>query len=726
MKGGKSTGANKAVVLLVALFVVLVVLVGWAAYSVYTESAYQTRYLTLVAEEKLVSQQIATQALRAAQGEEAAFLQLERLRGRFDENMKVLQGGDASSGLPPLSRKLAEAGMSAPLEQLQARWDEYRRSIDTILRGREVIQGVAEHVDIIREAMPDLLEVSDELVRALVRADAPPEQIYLLARQLMIAQRIELNLNQVLSGRAGSATAADQFGRDAALFGRVLDALANGNPAMGIERLTDPDAVERLREVAVLYAAVKENAGAILDAAPDLYEITEAAGQVESQGAAMLEAADTLEKAILRYGSRLDLVTTAAAGLGALAILDLLLIAWILVRAARRREALAEEQNRRNQEAILRLLDEMTTLAEGDLTVHATVTEDITGAIADSVNYSIDALRNLVATINATAEQVAASAEKTRAITQRLADASEYQAREIASASAAVTDIADSIEEVSGTAGNAAEVAQRSVEIAHEGANAVSRTIEGMGTIREQIQETSKRIKRLGESSQEIGDIVSLINEIADQTNILALNAAIQASTAGEAGRGFAVVADEVQRLAERASNATKQIEALVKTIQADTHEAVISMEQSTANVVSGARLAEEAGESLGKIEDVSNELAALIQSISMASRQQASAAANITNTMNVIQEITLQTSEGTTETAEAVAELAELAVELRRSVAGFKLPEEMEQGAVGLHTMALAAGQAADVEAMAEGVSSATDGAEGKQALEVQRQAGS
>ncbi len=723
---GKSTGANKAVVLLVALFVVLVALVGGAAYYVYTEGRHQTRYLALVAQEKLLSQQIATQAIRASQGQEAAFAHLERLKGQFDDALAVLQNGDPATGLPGLAGELSEIGESASLDRLAKAWGEYRARVETILGGREVIERVAEHVEIIRETMPDLLEMSDELVRTLVRAEAPPDQIYLLGRQLMLVQRIEFNLNQVLSGKAESAAAADQFGRDAALFGRVLDALSNGNAAMGIKPLTDPAAIDKLREVAVLYAAVRENAGAILDAAPDLYEINDAAGQIEDLGASTLAAADGLEQAILHYGARLDLFTTAAASLGALAILDLLLIAALLVRAARKREEQAEAQNRRNQEAILRLLDEMTTLAEGDLTVHATVTEDITGAIADSVNYSIDALRNLVATINATAEQVAASAEKTQAITQRLADASEYQAREIASASAAVSDMADSIEEVSGTAANAAEVAQRSVEIAHEGANAVSRTIEGMGTIREQIQETSKRIKRLGESSQEIGDIVSLINEIADQTNILALNAAIQASTAGEAGRGFAVVADEVQRLAERASNATKQIEALVKTIQADTHEAVISMEQSTANVVSGARLAEEAGESLGKIEDVSNELAGLIQSISMASRQQASAAANITNTMNVIQEITLQTSEGTTETAEAVAELAELAVELRRSVSGFKLPEEMVKAPVGMQTMALASSQSPEpeLEAAARGLDKPEED-EGA-VMEAQRRAGS
>jgi twitching motility protein PilJ len=335
-----------------------------------------------------------------------------------------------------------------------------------------------------------------------------------------------------------------------------------------------------------------------------------------------------------------------------------------------------DEQNKRNQQAILLLLDEMTNLAEGDLTVHTTVTEDITGAIADSVNYSIDALRNLVTTINRTAVQVSHAAVSTQDITRQLTDSSQIQSREIANATSAITEMATSIQHVSKNANTSAEVAQKSVDIAHKGAQTVSRTIDGMDTIREQIQETSKRIKRLGESSQEIGNMVSLIDEIADQTNILALNAAIQASSAGEAGRGFAVVADEVQRLAERAGNATKQIEALVKTIQSDINEAVDSMEQSTTNVVNGARLAEDAGEALAEIETVSANLSGLIQNISTAATKQSQASNNVATTMNVIQDITVQTSASATKTASSVSELTVLSNGLKKSVAGFKLPE--------------------------------------------------
>ncbi len=352
-------------------------------------------------------------------------------------------------------------------------------------------------------------------------------------------------------------------------------------------------------------------------------------------------------------------------------------IAMMLVRDARNRLAEQAEQNERNQAAILQLLDELADLAEGDLTVHATVTENFTGAIADSINFAIDQMRGLVSNINRVSVRVARAAEDTQQTARSLANASENQAREITAASTAINEMAVSIDHVSSNAAESASVAERAVAIANKGADVVQATIGGMDTIRGQIQETSKRIKRLGESSQEIGDIVSLINDIADQTNILSLNAAIQASMAGDAGRGFAVVADEVQRLAERSSAATKQIAALVKTIQTDTNEAVISMEQTTAEVVNGAKRAQDAGVALEEIESVSTSLAELIQNISNAARRQAASAGHVSNTMNVIQEITSQTANGTEATAKSVGALAEMANEMRVSVEFFKLPGE-------------------------------------------------
>ncbi len=362
-----------------------------------------------------------------------------------------------------------------------------------------------------------------------------------------------------------------------------------------------------------------------------------------------------------------------------LAVASIVLVAIIaMVMIGDRRRKLKElaAQNERNQAAILQLLDELADLAEGDLTVHASVTENFTGAIADSINFAIDQMRGLVSNINNLSVQVASAAENTQGTAGELASQADSQAQEIGAASTAISEMAVSIDQVSSNAAESASVAERAVEIANKGATVVQSTIHGMDNIRGQIQETSKRIKRLGESSQEIGDIVSLINDIADQTNILSLNAAIQASMAGDAGRGFAVVADEVQRLAERSSAATKQIAALVKTIQTDTNEAVISMEQTTAEVVGGAKLAQDAGVALEEIEGVSTSLAELIQNISNAARQQAASAGHVSNTMNVIKEITGKTVQGTEVTSSSIGTLAGMAREMRASVEGFKLPE--------------------------------------------------
>jgi twitching motility protein PilJ len=362
------------------------------------------------------------------------------------------------------------------------------------------------------------------------------------------------------------------------------------------------------------------------------------------------------------------------------AMLGIVLIAVIsMTMIGKIRGQLAEQasQNERNQAAILQLLDEIADFAEGDLRIHASVTENFTGAIADSINYAIDQMRGLVSNINNLSRQVAKSAGETQGSAGKLADAAESQAKEIGAASQAINEMAISIDQVSSNAAESAAVAERAVEIANKGSDVVQDTIQGMDVIRGQIQETSKRIKRLGESSQEIGDIVSLINDIADQTNILSLNAAIQASMAGDAGRGFAVVADEVQRLAERSSAATKQIAALVKTIQPDTNEAVISMEQTTSEVVGGAKRAQDAGVALEEIESVSTSLAELIQNISNAARQQAASAGNVSNTMNVIQEITAQTVNSTEQTSTSIGNLAAMANEMAESVEGFKLPEQ-------------------------------------------------
>ena len=372
-----------------------------------------------------------------------------------------------------------------------------------------------------------------------------------------------------------------------------------------------------------------------------------------------------------------SLLLIALSALALLSLFTLALVWFFGMRQAKAFESavmMLENDGQQNQMAVLNLLDEMGDLADGDLTVRAEVKENITGAIADSINYTIDSLRGLVTGINRASQQVSTATNQAQATSVGLLSAAEKQSSQIAETTEAFGNMTRSISQVSSNASQASQVAQRSLQAATQGSQAVQNTIAGMNGIREQIQETSKRIKRLGESSQEIGEIVELISDITEQTNILALNAAIQAASAGEAGRGFTVVAEEVQRLAVRSSEATKQIGAIVKTIQTDTNSAVAAMEKSTEGVVEGARLSDAAGKALTEIETVSNSLARLIQSISTATEAQTQEATTVTKNMQQIQEITSQTTEGTKQTAESVGQLNKLAEELRDSVAGFKL----------------------------------------------------
>jgi twitching motility protein PilJ len=493
------------------------------------------------------------------------------------------------------------------------------------------------------------------------------------------AQRLQLDVNALATGTANASQAAQRLAESSDYLGQVIKGFQGTDTGLGLPRVTGADAQQRLKAVDTLYGELSAVVRRAVNAAPSLPAAQIAAKSVSEDARALAIAAAQGE-----YNNAQPTQNPLAYMPVALAIAAFIgvLLIWVGVKRLRDtvdRYRLAMETQRketdRNQQAILRLLDELSSLADGDLTVQATVTEDITGAIADSINYAVDALRGLVTTINQSAIHLDSAARQTQALSAHLAKASGAQAKQISSATESAGGMAAATEEVSGNAERAADVARHSVEVAHKGGDAVRRTIDGMNTIRETIQETSKRIKRLGESSQEIGNIVELINDIAEQTNILALNASIQASMAGEAGRGFAVVADEVQRLAERAANATKQIEVLVRTIQTDTNEAVVSMERSTTDVVGGALLAENAGAALEEIEQVSNQIAGLVQNISGSSRQQTMAAQNIARNMGVLKEISTQTQDSTNATSAAIAKLAELSSGLRKSAAGFRLP---------------------------------------------------
>ncbi|MFY1665537.1 methyl-accepting chemotaxis protein [Pseudomonas sp. Pseu.R1] len=672
-KTGKSLEGLRSRSQIVALFIGLIVLimllfVNFAYLS--TQSNYDKQYIGHAGELRVLSQRIAKNATEAAAGKAAAFKLLADARNDFDTRWQYLKKGDKNTGLPAAPAEVADE-----LKAVQNDWENLRKSTDVILSREQTVLSLHQVAATLAETIPQLQIESEKVVDILLQNRAPASQVALAQRQSLLAERILGAVNTVLSGDESAVQAADGFGRDASQFGRVLNGMLEGNATLKIAQVEDRDARARLAEIAELFQFVSGSVDEILETSPELLEVREASGNIFTLSQTLLDEASVLANSFEHMAGGRATNSYGGYVLGLLALMSIILIGLVMVRETNRQLRETAEKNDRNQTAIMRLLDEIEDLADGDLTVAASVTEDFTGAIADSINYSIDQLRELVATINLTAEQVFGAVKDTQTTATQLAAASEHQALQIAAASTAVNDMSRSVEQVSANASESVAVAERSVAIANKGNEVVHNTIHGMDNIREQIQDTSKRIKRLGESSQEIGDIVSLIDDIADQTNILALNAAIQASMAGDAGRGFAVVADEVQRLAERSSSATKQIETLVRAIQNDTNEAVISMEQTTSEVVRGARLAQDAGVALEEIEGVSKVLAALVESITNAAQQQAALGQQISATMQVIQQTTTQTTSGTAATAQSMGNLAKMASEMRRSVSGFTLP---------------------------------------------------
>jgi len=663
----KVLGINSRMKVLTLLMLCAIWAMVWTFVEVGKHAESDQVRLSDVNEQMVLSQRVAKYALAASAGGIEAFERMEAFRNEFTnilDRQLSDYGTNAAIGNTPESQALID---------LDNRWRGFRNDIDEVLQGQFLIMAMAESTSLVNEVMPQLMEHTQSIIDSLVKNGAGVEQVQLASQQAVLAQRIVNRLNSVMHGQ-DTESAALSFAEDTKEFGRVLDGFMRG--ADGINALKGKKLREKTQQIALLFSRVSDNVGSIVDNAEELVRIQEAVADITQQSEALFAAADNLRNTLVDAREGRIVSNELAYVFGAIALLALFWMAFESLRSQRKRSRLVEGENLENQEAIMRLIDEIGDLAEGDLTVSTTVTEDFTGAIADSINVTVDSLRGLVKTINDTSSSISRSVQETEEIAATLSEASKLQAKDISIATAAITEMSASMDTVSSDANESSKVAMSSIEIARNGGEAVHRTMNGMDVIREHIQETSKRIKRLGESSQEIGDIVELINDIAEQTNILALNASIQAAMAGEAGRGFAVVADEVQRLAERSTNATKQIDALVKTIQADTNEAVISMEKSTTGVVKGAQLAEDASGALGEIEGVSTQLAELIQNISVSARKEANVAMELATSMSGIQEATTQATAGAEQTSRAIGALAKLTQDLDKSVAGFKLPQ--------------------------------------------------
>jgi len=635
---------------------------------------YEQEWISHATDVQVTSQQLAKSAGEAAAGNLDAFLELGTSRSTIAAAMGNLRSGSIDYRLPP-----TPGAVTMPMKQLNQSWDRMSTNASSILEREKMILQLAMARKIIQDNIPGIQKNTDTSISALTRSGAPTNQLVFASRQLVLADRILRRVSEVLRGGSEAVNAAESLARERLQFEQVLNSLLRGSSELGVTQVRNVGALQSLGKVKTLYENIKPQINIILDSSSDLFEVRGAADEIFLGSREVFDNAASLKNAIAGLPKTRTWPSLTAAVIG-LAVM--VFMVWILVysflSAERRRAKTAARTNKKNQEAILKLLDEMSSLADGDLTVQASVTEDITGAIADSVNFAIEQLRELVKGIKFTAQEVAGSAMATRRSTSELAKAAAAQAEQVGAATITVQKMAESFDIMARRSSESSEVARNSVDIAHTGGKKVRETINGMDTIREQIQGTSKRIKRLGESTQEIGDIVELINGFAEQTNVLALNAAIQAASAGGAGKGFAVVADEVQQLAESATNSTRRIESLVQTIQTDTFEAVVSMESTISEVVSGARLAEDAGTALEHIERVSNDLSKLIASISDEAHQQSANATDISGFMKSVQELSIKASEGSALAAHSVDELAELVMQLSDYVTDFKLPEEV------------------------------------------------
>ena len=640
----------KLTILPVLAGLLVLCVIGAAALTVLTRSAAQSSVSP--GQLSLVLQRIPFEAQNALRGENTAFDALNKSVAEL-HSLRSQGGISAGDG---------------------AVWKGLEGNVATVVAARESVDAIQAANQEARDLAPKLLSELGDLGSSVGTQKLEGMSRYLERFELMV-QRIQQDLNGLSSGVSDAAPAAQRLADSLEFLNQVMRGMSGEESGLAITKVTGADPEQRLKTVVQRNLQYTNAVRKAIGAAETLSKAQAATRELPPSASTL---ANELAAAPAQHVEIGPNYKPLILGLLALAVVLLGASAWVYSKSisVRKTSELRVRENERNQEAIMRLLDELSNLADGDLTVQATVTEDITGAIADSINYAVEALRELVTTINDSAIQLDSAAKQTQGAAAHMAKASGAQSRQISSASESMADMAASIEEVSGNSERCADVARHSVDVAHKGGDAVRRTIDGMNAIRETIQETSKRIKRLGERSQEIGNIVELINDIAEQTNILALNASIQASMAGEAGRGFAVVADEVQRLAERAANATKQIEVLVRTIQTDTNEAVVSMERSTTDVVGGALLAENAGAALEEIEQVSNQIASLVQNISASARQQAVASGNISKNMQVVREISSQTAEGSTATSTSIAKLAALSAQLRKSVAGFRLPD--------------------------------------------------
>ena len=670
---------RKLLILLAVGVLVLALIAAW----VLNQTEKSAQQLASTGQSLMQSQRLAKSISQALVGRPQAFPEVMDSAGVLASNVRALQSGNSELKVKELGENY-----QSELKSIVPLMERAESNAEVVMGQQKILTQVGDALRSINRQSGDLLEIAETVSSIKLQQNAPAAEISAAGQLVMLTQRIGKSANEFQNAESVSPEAVFLLGKDLNSFKDIAHGLLDGSNALRLSGARDSQTREQLLALIKLYEGTRTQASIILDNLKGLVAAREAQTVILNDSEPLRLQLEELQNRLTAQtgigpGQFLALLIAAAfvvlcgVGLSRLQILQSrtrMRSAETSQKDAQRLEQDAKRVNDANQAAILRLMNELQAVAEGDLTQEATVTEDITGAIADSVNYTVEELRLIVGSVQTTATRVAQTTAMVDSTSTELLAASTEQLREIRETGRSVLDMASRINEVSTQAQESATVARQSREAANSGLQAVQNAIGGMNSIRDQIQDTSKRIKRLGESSQEIGEITELISDITEQTNVLALNAAIQAASAGEAGRGFSVVAEEVQRLAERSADATKQISALVKAIQTDTQDAVGAMERSTQGVVEGARLSDTAGTALSEIDQVSRRLAELIEQISSTTSQEATFANEVADNIQHIFAVTEQTGEGTRATALQVRELSLMAEELRQSVARFKI----------------------------------------------------
>ncbi len=653
-----------------------------------TQKADYKKYLSAANEQHVLVQQIDKYAVESGSGIESSFVKLREARNRMAELSSVLVNGDESLSLPPSPAKI-----QPKLKEMEQAWEAVNAHVNSILSSQSVIVRADRIVSDITEQLPAMHEAAEAAAKSMAET-GKGLQVYYATRQLYLVQQIETNLHRVLEGGPTTVLALDHLSQITDEMSELEQGPLN---IVGKTRFSD-ETVANLQEVAKQLDSISRYRDELLSMVVELLPAVNALGRVEQEAdgelrqndatAVMSVAVDNMAaidtELVEFYRDNAGVIELAGVRIAPLIVWGLFIVAALLLLAVvylfvsqRSNASRVVNENERNQAAIRKLLREISGLGDGDLSIEATVSDDITGAIADSINMAVESMREVVTSINRTSVNVSEAAKKSQYLTSELTGAARSQVRDVSAASKTSQKMLEALEEMAEKAKDLSQVTVHNYELAAQGGRAVNQNVEAMGDLREQIQGTSKRIKRLGESSQEIGSIIGLINGITDQTNILAMNASMQAANAGEAGRGFSLVADELQRLAERSGRATKQIESLISAIQADTSEAVSSMESSITTVLNGARQAEHAGDVLAKIETVSRKVTDSSKEMSTSAEMQSLKATGVRETLQAVREVTEKMANNIKLTNQGAVFLARNVLELRKSVAEFTLPEQ-------------------------------------------------